>query len=176
MIGSKVISDIEDIYHPLEYQQTMLKSFLYCLRAFDRTFKISTSSWNDVKSEILNPKNLILKRVDLIPKGMNDTMSKYRKGRLTQVVWKEAGFQRYFDHFKKLFQHHLKMDTKGISILKWVKQFLESLIILIEDVTSEQRKADKLKLVTGYDINCEFELSVGNSNLMSRSTTPGDET
>jgi len=49
---------------------------------------------------------MIIKWIQLIPVGLDQTMDNFKKGELSKIVWREVGFLKFFEMFKKMFRKH----------------------------------------------------------------------
>lgn len=71
---------------------------------------------------------MTLKWIQLIPKGLDQTIENFKKGDTNKIVWREVGFLKFFEMFKKSFWKHklYQFDSKQNS-LKAIWEFLEIL-------------------------------------------------
>jgi len=49
---------------------------------------------------------MIIKRIELIPLGLDQTIENFKKKELGKIVWREVGFLKFFEMFKKVFRKH----------------------------------------------------------------------
>ena len=71
----------------------------------------------------MDPENLVLKRVELIPIGLEETIQQQKSGSTTKIIWREIGFLKYYGTFKKLF-HSMALDDIHPSSLRVIHDFL----------------------------------------------------
>ena len=45
---------------------------------------------------------MVMKRIDLIPIGLEETIQCVKDHKSTKIIWREIGFLKYFGQFKKL--------------------------------------------------------------------------
>jgi hypothetical protein len=112
-----------------------LRALLYLLKAFDRSFKIKANTWEEARAEFLSPVNMIEKRLELIPIGLDETMENYKKGDTSKIIWREVGFLKYFETFKRVFQQFKKtcVEIRPTS-MRWIKDLLEVLLRLVKQL------------------------------------------
>ena len=74
LISNHCFDDIAQIRAPNEGQHSLIKSLLIFLKAFDRTLKVRAIDWEEARYEFLSPQNMIEKRLELIPIGLDETI------------------------------------------------------------------------------------------------------
>lgn len=102
---------------------------------------------------MLSPTNLIQKRIELVPIGLDETIKSFNRGDRKKIIWREVGFIKYFNRFKKIFNSFKshKDDLKPNS-MRWVREFLEILQKLVTDIIEVDKKEQRKLQRSGADI------------------------
>jgi len=71
---------------------------------------------------------MIEKRLELIPIGLEETIQNFKKSETKKIIWREIGFIKYFEVFKKMFSQFKKLAVElRPTSLRWIMEFLDVL-------------------------------------------------
>ena len=103
LINQNTMADVQRMTNVSDSQFLLLRALLICLKSFDRSFQVNTQTWHEVKYELLSTENMIAKRIELVPIGLDETIKSFKRGERKKIIWREVGFIKYFNRFKKVF-------------------------------------------------------------------------